>query len=130
MRILRRMLMPRHELTQQERARGGQRKAERIHQRRAEQERAAAEKLAAHVDEAVEKLVSVMRSDDGAPGARAAVQILDRVLGRPTQRVSGDVEVRRQWEMAGAAEQASAKLDDLIRRRTKKPGHPGHLKKA
>jgi hypothetical protein len=116
---------PAHELTTEERRRGAERTNEVKRQRR----EAAEEKLLGIVDEAIECLVAEMRSK-GADRTRAAVHILDRVLGKTTQHIEGRFELRRaelveqakrelreQWERD--APRARAKLDGLLERRAR-----------
>lgn len=90
-----------HELTNEDRAKGGRNRAERIRQRRAEAEERAAQKLDAALDKAVARYVEaldagelvVREGDDGEPAVvtdhrtriQAADRITDRLLGKPTQ---------------------------------------------
>jgi hypothetical protein len=112
-----------HELTTEERRRG----AERTNEIKAERRAAAEEKLEAVVDEAIECLVAEVRSK-GPDRTRAAVHILDRVLGKSTQRLEGKLELRRADLVAEAKRQVMeeyareapahrAKLDALLERR-------------
>jgi hypothetical protein len=112
-----------HDFTHEERAKGGRARAEKLRERR----EAAEEKLEGVVDEAIECLVAEMRAK-GPDRTRAAVHILDRVLGKSTQRLEGKLEVRRADLLAEAKEQLRreyasqapanrAQLDALIERR-------------
>jgi hypothetical protein len=114
---------PAHELTTDERRRGAERTNEIKRARRV----AAEEKLEAAVNEAIECLVAEVRSK-GSDRTRAAVQILDRVLGKATHHVEGRLELRRadlvaqakqelQAEVDAQARSAREKLAELIERR-------------
>jgi hypothetical protein len=114
---------PAHELTTDDRRRGAERTNEVKRARRA----AAEEKLDGAVDEAIECLVAEMRAK-GPDRTRAAIHILDRVLGKSTQRLEGKVELRRAEmiaqakaelgdELAADAPRVRAKLAELIERR-------------
>jgi hypothetical protein len=120
-----------HDFTQEERAKGGRARADKLQKRR----EAAEEKLEGVVDEAIECLVAEMRAK-GPDRTRAAVHILDRVLGKSTQRLEGKLELRRADLLAEAKEQlrreyadqaplARAKLDDLLKRRAPEGGGGG-----
>jgi hypothetical protein len=111
---------PAHELTTDERRRGAERTNEIKRERRA----AAEEKLEAVVEEAIDCLVAEVRAR-GSDRTRAAVQILDRVLGKAAQHVEGRLELRRadlvaqakqelQAEAHAEAPRARAKLAELI----------------
>jgi hypothetical protein len=111
-----------HDFTHEERAKGGRARAEKLRERR----EAAEEKLEGVVDEAIECLVAEMRAK-GPDRTRAAVHILDRVLGKSTQRLEGKLELRRADLLDEAKEQPPrvrqprpanrAQLDALIERR-------------
>jgi hypothetical protein len=114
---------PAHELTTDERRRGAERTNETKRARRA----VAEEKLEPAVDEAIECLVAEVRSK-GSGRTRAAVQILDRVLGKATHHVEGRLELRRadlvaqarqelQAQVNAQAPKARAKLAELFERR-------------
>ena len=114
---------PAHELTTDERRRGAERTNEIKRERRA----AAEEKLEGVVEEAIDCLVAEMRSK-GAGRTRAAVHILDRVLGKATQHVEGRLELRRAELVEQAKRElrneyeskvpiARAKLEELLERR-------------
>jgi hypothetical protein len=115
-----------HDFTQEERAKGGRARTEKQRERR----EAAEEKLGGVVDEAIECLVDEMRAK-GPDRTRAAVHILDRVLGKSTQRLEGKLELRRADLIAEAKEQltceynaqmpaARAKLDRLTENRARR----------
>jgi hypothetical protein len=89
-----------HDFTHEERAKGGRARAEKLRERR----EAAEEKLEGVVDEAIECLVAEMRAK-GPDRTRAAVHILDRVLGKSTQRLEGKLELRRADLLDEAKEQ-------------------------
>jgi hypothetical protein len=116
-----------HELTTEERRRGAERTNELKRQRR----EAAEAKLLLAVDEAIDCLVDEVRAK-GADRTRAAVHILDRVLGKATQHVEGRLELRRaelveqakkelyeeqQVQARAAAPEVRAKLAELLERR-------------
>jgi hypothetical protein len=114
---------PAHELTTEERRRGAERTNELKQQRR----EAAEAKLLLAVDEAIDCLIEELRAK-GADRTRAAVHILDRVLGKATQHVEGRLEVRRaelveqakrelQREWAAGVPLQRAKLEQLLERR-------------
>jgi hypothetical protein len=100
---------PAHDLTTEERRRG----AERTNEVKRERREAAEEKLLGIVDEAIDCLVAEMRSK-GADRTRAAVHILDRVLGKSTQQIEGRLELRR----AELVEQAKRELREQWERET------------
>jgi hypothetical protein len=81
--------MPRHELTPEERARGPRNRAKANRERREKAE----ELLASHIDNAIGALADALGDDKQK--VAAAAQILDRALGRPTQRseVAGTLDV-------------------------------------
>jgi predicted nucleotidyltransferase len=117
---------PRKIATKESRAAGGRARAEKLRERR----EAAEETLEGVVDEAIECLVAEMRAK-GPDRTRAAVHILDRVLGKSTQRLEGKLELRRADLLAEAREQlrreyadqvpaARAKLDRLIESRARR----------
>jgi hypothetical protein len=116
---------PAHQLTAEERRRGAERTNELKRQRR----EAAEEKLLTVVDEAIESLVEELRSK-GTDRTRAAVHILDRVLGKATQHIEGRLELRRaelveqakrelREEWSREAPLARAKLNELLERRAR-----------
>lgn len=96
--------MPRHELTDEERSRGGKKggpaRAEAIAKRRAEAEERASEKLDAALDRAITRYVEALDAgvyetvgdgeermvvSDHDTRIKAADRITDRLLGKPTQ---------------------------------------------
>jgi hypothetical protein len=116
---------PAHELTTEERRRGAERTNELKRQRR----EAVENKLLLVVDEAIDSLVEELRTK-GADRTRAAVHILDRVLGKATQHIEGRLELRRaelieqakrelQAEYQAQVPFARAKLNDLPERRAR-----------
>src|SRR5579859_3652304 len=89
-----------HEFTAEERRRGGLAAAEARKLKQAEREEQARELLSEFVDPALEALRAALDSEDETTRVKAAKDVLDRVLGRPTQTVkhtgaeeSGPVEV-------------------------------------
>jgi hypothetical protein len=118
-----------HELTTEECRRGAERTNELKRQRR----EAAEAKLLLAVDEAIDCLIEELRSK-GADRTRAAVHILDRVLGKATQQVEGRLELRRAelveqakrelseehaMQIKAEAPAARAKLDRLLENRAR-----------
>jgi hypothetical protein len=107
--------MPRHELTPDERGRGGRSRAQNLRAQREAAELLAAERLAKVMDRTLDRLEELLASDNDAVAMRAVHEILDRVLGRSTHR----------HEHAGAVELAvdmpalRAKLDRLVEQRAK-----------
>lgn len=119
-----------HELTKEERAKGGRARAAKLRAEREEAKLAVDAKLTAAIEQAVESLVAgldaegvvVVGSGEDAvvhPYAlhavriRAANALLDRVLGRPrqTHEHSGHLELGVDIDLA------RSKLDGLIRKR-------------
>lgn len=114
---------PAHELTTEDRRRGAERTNELKRQRR----EAAENKLLLAVDEAIDCLIDELRAK-GADRTRAAVHILDRVLGKATQHIEGRLELRRAELIEEAKRElhadyqrqvpnARAKLEEILRRR-------------
>jgi hypothetical protein len=101
--------LAKHALTKEERSRGGHARAEKLREERAEAQALADEELSKAVTQAVRRLAELVESEDEHVALRAAAQVLDRVLGRPTQRESGSNEVHRDME----AEMARAR-DKLL----------------
>jgi hypothetical protein len=90
-----------HVFTDEDRAKAAE--ARKVKQ--AEREEQARELLSQYVDPALEVLRAALDSQDESVRARAAKDILDRVLGRPTQTVkhtgadvTGPVEVRLTFD--------------------------------
>jgi hypothetical protein len=105
-----------HPLTAEERARGGRNRAARIRKRKLEAERVAMDSLAASVGRAVSILADKLESDDERVQLRAAREILDRTLGRPTQAIAGDEETPVTIvveSVLGARERLAQKLASL-----------------
>jgi hypothetical protein len=101
--------MPRHELTQEDRARGRQTRAANGRERRERAEQDLFEAL----DKATGRLVDLLDSEDPAIALRAVVTLLDRVLGRPRQKL----EHTASLAVSGEAARVRGKLDQLIERR-------------
>ena len=74
-----------HELTPEERSRGGQHSGEVRREKRDEARRTAAERLAGMTDDALTRLEKLLLAEDDQIAARAIREVLDRVLGRPRQ---------------------------------------------
>jgi hypothetical protein len=118
--------MPRHKLTDDERRKGQAKGAETKRARR----EAAEAKFLDVVDEAIDCLVAEVRAK-GQDRTRAAVHILDRVLGKATQHLEGTLELRRadmvaqakrelMEEHALAAPAHRAKLEQLLENRARR----------
>jgi len=73
--------------TAETRSKGGHARGEKLRADRAEARQAYLEHLASLTSGALERLAELLESEDEQVAIRAAVAILDRVLGRPPQRV-------------------------------------------
>jgi hypothetical protein len=76
------------------------------------------EKLEEATVAAIKTLVAELRADASNDRIRAAVAILDRVLGRPRQTHEHDVRVERDWDRI--AQEAHEKLDHLLRNKARR----------
>jgi hypothetical protein len=109
--------MPRHELTPEERARGPANRAAANQKRREDAEELAIERLADLVVPALDALADLVATpDDPGSRARAATQILDRVLGRATQRTEHSGRIDHTIVTAEAREYLARKLSDRATR--------------
>jgi hypothetical protein len=115
-----------HDLTRDDRAKGGRARAERIRTRKALQERFQVEALedlnGAEIellDRALLRLALLIASEDDRIALRACREVFDRVLGRPSQRSErgGANGARRDKEAEAAA--AREKLEILINSRAR-----------
>lgn len=105
-----------HELTREDRAKGGRARAEKLRRRKELRERFEVEQLedlaeAELLDRAVVRLTLLLASDDDRVALRAAIEVLDRVLGKPKPARS---MVERDF--AAEAESAREKLATLLDR--------------
>jgi hypothetical protein len=105
-----------HELTREDRAKGGRARAEKLRKRKELRERFQLERLedlaeTELLDRAVVRLTLLLASDDDRVALRAAIEVLDRVLGKPKP-------ARRTVErdFAAEAESAREKLAKLLDR--------------
>jgi hypothetical protein len=79
-----------HQLTREERARGGRVKAERVKADKAALREAADERLHELLDVALCRLAGKLEAED--PDLRAIVEVLDRTMGKAPQRVEGELK--------------------------------------
>jgi len=79
----------RHELTKNDRSKGGHARVEKLREQRETAAISAQEKLADAVEAAVERLVNAMADGGDTAAVRAASSILDRVLGKAGQHLQG-----------------------------------------
>jgi len=78
--------------TAESRRKGSYARAEALRKRKEAACREAEEQLRTHVEKAVTRLAELLDSSDERVVVQSAKEILDRVLGRPVQSVSGDVD--------------------------------------
>jgi hypothetical protein len=105
-----------HELTREERAKGGRVRAEKLRKRKELRERLKIDQLedlaeAELLDRAVIRLTLLLASDDDRVGLRGSIEVLDRVLGKPKPARS---TVERDF--AADAESAREKLAEMLER--------------
>jgi hypothetical protein len=103
-----------HELTRDDRARGGRARAEKLRKRKDLRERFQVEQLedlaeAELLDRAVVRRTLLLASDDDRVALRASIEVLDRVLGKPKPATS---TVERDF--AAEAESAREKLAEML----------------
>src|SRR5215210_6105617 len=79
----------RHELTRNDRSKGGHARVEKLREQREAAAISAQEKLAGAVGAAVDRLINAMADGGDTAAVRAASSILDRVLGKAGQHVQG-----------------------------------------
>jgi hypothetical protein len=119
-----------HEFTDDERAKGGRARAEKMRERREAAQAFAEEHLQAVLAKALHEVEELLDSADPQVKLRAAVVILDRTLGRPGQRHehAGSIELRRAdlvaqakqelaQEYASQAKLARGKINAALERR-------------
>jgi hypothetical protein len=114
---------PAHAFTTDDRARGGHARAEKIRRRKELRERlgvAELEDLATNepdfLDQALARLTLLIASEDDRVALRAVKEVLDRTLGRPTERQEHGRSPGPDLEAAAA--RARRKLAALIERRS------------
>jgi hypothetical protein len=105
-----------HELTREDRARGGRARAEKLRKRKDLRERLRVEQLedlaeAELLDRAVVRIVLLLASEDDRVALRASIEVADRVLRRPKPARSAP-----ERDFALEAESAREKLAKLLDR--------------
>ena len=78
---------PAHDFTDADRSKGGRARAEKLRAEREAAKREADARTAGLTELAVDRLEDLLRGQDPALWPRAIKEVLDRVLGRPAQRV-------------------------------------------
>ena len=77
------------------------------------------EMLVAAVPEAITRLVQMLRSDDERVAAVAAAQILDRVLGKPSDQPQGQDDAAQSFDLSHLTPdqhiELAAALDTVVR---------------
>ena len=113
-----------HELTREDRAKGGRARAEKLRRRKELRERfevAQREGLAGVeaelLDQALARLNLLVGSEDDRVALRAVIQVLDRTLGRPRQQQAHDRSLERGRDMEAALAEARGKLAERLERR-------------
>ena len=111
-----------HELSREDRARGGRARAEKIRRRKELRERfevAQLEDLAGAelelLDQALVRLNLLIGSEDDRVALRAVIEVLDRTLGRPRQQQASN----RSFEGPGDMETALADAREQLAMRLK-----------
>ena len=105
-----------HELTREDRAKGGRARAEKLRKRKQLREQLQVEQLedlaeAELLDRAVVRIGLLIASDDDRVALRASIEVLDRVLGRPKPAPSAP-----ERDFAAEVESAREKLAEMIDR--------------
>jgi hypothetical protein len=108
---------PAHELTREDRAKGGRARAEKIRRRKELRERfevAQLEDLAGaeleRLDQALVRLNLLIGSEDDRVALRAVIEVLDRTLGRPRQQQASNRSFEGGPNMETALAEAREKL--------------------
>lgn len=101
---------PREIATAETRSKGGQARAAKHRELRAEARQLAVERLAGMTDKALVRLEGLLLAESDADAYRAVKEVLDRVLGRPTQAV----ELTGEDGDAIQIEHRGVKLADVI----------------
>jgi hypothetical protein len=115
---------PAHELTREDRAKGGRVRAERLRRRRELRERlkvAELEDLGEAefdlLDQALIRLNLLIGSENDRVALRAVIEVLDRTLGRPRQQQGRDHSFERCADIDAALAEAREKLALRLERR-------------
>ena len=113
-----------HELTREDRAKGGRRRAEKIRRRRELRERFEIGQLEGVasaelelLDHALVRLNLLIGSEDDRVALRAVIVVFDRTLGRPRQRQAWDGSFEGAPDMETALAEAREKLAVRLERR-------------
>lgn len=114
---------PRTIATAESRAAGGRARAAKLREQRAHAQAVAEERLLDLVEEAIEALRVALSSDNEQVAVRAAAQLLDRALGRPTQAAPGAggstwSGLHNPNDLQATVDNARRKLEELINRRS------------
>jgi hypothetical protein len=117
-----------HELTREDRAKGGRTRAEKIRRRKELRERfevAQLEDLAGAelelLDQALVRLNLLIGSEDDRVALRAVIEVLDRTLGRPRQQQACDRSFEGAPDMEAALAEAREKLAMRLKKRHAAP---------
>ena len=121
-----------HELTREDRAKGGRRRAEKIRRRKELRERFEIGQLEGGLsaelellDQALVRLSLLIGSEDDRVALRAVIEVLDRTLGRPRQRPARDRSFERVPDMEAALAEAREKLAARLERRAARSATSG-----
>lgn len=107
---------PRTIATAESRSKGGKARAEKL---RAERDHAKAEadaRLAGITDLALDRLEQLLRRDEPDQWARAVREVLDRVMGRPSQRLEVQGRVTSGLDMGSLSKAEKKQLLVLLRK--------------
>jgi hypothetical protein len=88
--------LPNHELTHEERSRGGKARAEKIRSQREEAQQLAHDRVSGLVSAALDRVEATLASESDVAALRTAREILDRGLGKPPQALERGMSLSSQ----------------------------------